>query len=78
MEEGELGTQHIQAFINFKSKARFAKIKKFDTRLHIQPVGMDNGASDYCLKKDTRVAGPWQFGEKPVRRNNKKDWEAIL
>lgn len=32
-------------------------------------VKFDNGASDYCLKEDTRLDGPWEFGLKPARRN---------
>ena len=38
---------------------------------------MDNGASNYCLKDDTRVEGPWEFGTKPVRLNNKTDWADV-
>lgn len=29
------------------------------------------------MKEETRVDGPWEFGEKPVRRNNKMDWEEV-
>lgn len=29
------------------------------------------------MKSETRVDGPWEFGEKPVRRNNKTDWEEV-
>lgn len=29
------------------------------------------------MKEDTRVAGPWEFGVKPLQRNNKVDWEEI-
>ncbi|AXH73225.1 MAG: Rep [Cressdnaviricota sp.] len=29
------------------------------------------------MKEDTRVEGPWEFGEKPVQRNNKEDWEEV-
>lgn len=36
-------------------------------------MGRDNGASDYCLKEETRVEGPWEFGLKPARRNVKGD-----
>jgi len=27
------------------------------------------------MKEDTRVEGPWEFGNKPVRRNAKVDWD---
>jgi len=30
------------------------------------------------MKEDTRVDGPWEFGEKPVRRNTKQDWDVVL
>lgn len=29
------------------------------------------------MKEDTRVDGPYQFGKKPIQRNNKQDWEEI-
>jgi len=40
-------------------------------------VGKDNGASSYCLKEETRVDGPWEFGEKPLKRNDAQDWAKI-
>jgi len=54
-----------------------AKLKKVCGRSHFTPVHRDNGASGYCLKEDTRVDGPWEYGVKPVRRNNKDDWDAV-
>lgn len=38
---------------------------------HFEPVKRDNGASDYCLKEETRLEGPWEFGLKPARKNVK-------
>lgn len=38
---------------------------------------MDNGAGEYCNKEETRLDGPWTFGEKPVKRNSKEDWEQV-
>lgn len=29
------------------------------------------------MKEATREAGPWEFGEKPVRRNNAHDWAEV-
>lgn len=29
------------------------------------------------MKEDTRVEGPWEFGEKPMQRNSATDWEAV-
>ena len=45
---------------------RFCKISSY------HPVKLDN-CPKYCEKDDTRVAGPWTFGEIPLRMNNKED-----
>lgn len=66
LEKGADGTPHIQWFANFKVKCRAAKIKKLDGTCHIEIVKRNNGADDYCLKEDTRVEGPYEFGTKPV------------
>ena len=42
---------------------KFCKFSRFD------PVVMDNGASVYCMKDDSRLEGPWEFGSKPLRQN---------
>lgn len=38
---------------------------------------MNNGADTYCMKEDTRVEGPWEFGTRPVKRNSKEDWARV-
>lgn len=37
----------------------------------------DNGASPYCMKEDTRIDGPWEFGIKPVKPDSKVDWQEV-
>lgn len=51
-------------------------MKKLDHEVHWEPVRRDNGAADYCMKEDTRVEGPEEFGVKPVRMNKKRDIKA--
>lgn len=46
--------------------------------LHAEKVVRNNGADKYCMKEDTRLDGPWEFGVKPVERNNKTDWERVF
>lgn len=77
LEKGEQGTPHIQAFIHMPSNIRASAIKKLDRRLHIEIVKTNNGADDYCMKEDTRLEGPFEFGTKPVKRNSKADWEEV-
>lgn len=66
LEKGEEGTPHIQFFANYKGKARMAALKKACIRAHFQPVKINNGAHTYCMKEETRIDGPWEFGIKPV------------
>lgn len=63
--------------MNFKVPIRGAKISKFWRHGHYEPVKVNNGADDYCMKEDTRVEGPWSFGVKPVKRNSKHDWDRV-
>ena len=77
-ERGNLNsTLHIQFFMNFYEPQRITKITKIDNKIHVEPVYVNNGADLYCMKEDTRIEGPYTFGEKPVRQNNFSDWEDI-
>lgn len=78
LERGAEGTVHVQYFVNFKKPGqRLSYLKKYCARSHFEVVKFNNGADKYCMKEDTRVEGPWEFGEKPVRRNDGHDWEEI-
>ena len=70
-------TPHIQFYVNFNKVARITKITKVDKTIHCEKVLVNNGADRYCMKEDTRVEGPVEYGEKPVRRNVKTDWEEV-
>lgn len=54
-----------------------AALSKVVKECHYTPVKVENGADRYCMKEDTRVDGPFEFGDKPVRRNVKADWEEV-
>lgn len=71
------GTVHIQFYLNFGKPKALTSLKKLCSHSHFSLVKMDNGAHQYCMKQETRVAGPWEFGMKPVQRNNKADWEEV-
>lgn len=38
-------------------------------------VNKDNGASKYCIKEETRLDGPWEFGDMPFNPSKKVDWD---
>lgn len=52
-------------------------MKKICNRTHWEPIKSDKGF-EYCMKEETRVDGPWEYGEKPVKRNSKADWDEVL
>lgn len=69
---------HIQAYGNWSNKIRFGALKRYAPTVNLREVKIDNGVRDYCMKEDTRVAGPWEFGKRPMMRNSKTDWDACL
>ena len=78
LEQGSNGTLHLQFVQNFKNPVRLAHYKKHLPQAHCEPVLVDNGVDKYCMKQETRVDGPWEYGEKPIQRNSRKDWEAVF
>ncbi|AXL65944.1 replication-associated protein [False black widow spider associated circular virus 1] len=63
-ETGEGGTSHYQGYVEFSQPIRFAKVTGFLPRAHWE---MRRGTSaqciEYCSKLDTRVDGPWTYGD---------------
>ena len=74
LEKGKEGTVHLQFYVSLSKdkRQRITGMKKACPHSHWEPVGKDNGASSYCLKEDTRIEGPWEFGEKPAQMNTKE------
>ena len=57
-------TPHIQMFLIFSIGKRFSTIKKYFPRAHIEAVeGTNAEARDYCTKSETRISGPYEYGE---------------
>ena len=78
LERGEKENHpHIQFYMSFPHNARVSKITKVNKRVHVERVKVNNGADRYCMKEETRVEGPVEYGVKPIRRNNKTDWEEV-
>lgn len=73
LEKGEeTGTVHLQIAMNFAIGVKPGRFKKIP--VHATGVQRDNGIFDYASKEKTRIDGPWEFGERPVRRSSKTDW----
>lgn len=63
--------------MNFKDAKTLGGLKKITSRCHWEIIRNDKASHAYVMKEETRVAGPWEFGVKPLRRNNKTDWEEV-
>lgn len=66
LEEGEeKKTRHLQVFLYYQN-ARIGKgLKKIWPTAHIENVENVEAAMKYCKKEETRVQGPFEFGDPP-------------
>lgn len=78
VEKGESGTIHLQFFLHFKESVWFSTLKKLHSKVHFVQVKQNNGADTYCMKEESRLDGPYEFGEKPIKRNSKTDWDSVF
>lgn len=68
IERGASGTLHVQGYVRLSKPTRYGAFKRWlgSDSPHIEPrMGTHEEARDYVTKEDTRVAGPWIFGEEP-------------
>lgn len=57
-------TEHFQIFLVFTISKRFSTIKNLFPTAHIESANGSNiQCRDYCSKSDTRVSGPYEYGE---------------
>nr|AOV86255.1 putative rep protein [uncultured virus] len=59
------GKLHYQGYCEFKNAIRMAQCKRIlgNDGAHLEPrLGTRDEARDYCMKPETRVAGPFEFG----------------
>lgn len=77
LEKGESGTPHYQFFVSFTNKKSLKQLQQIIPNVHytisVQPVD----AINYVSKEETRVEGPWEFGQKPQFKGNKEVKEKI-
>lgn len=60
----ESGRLHLQGYIELSRALRLGGIKQIlGTTVHIEPRrGNRNQARDYCRKEESRIAGPFEYG----------------
>ncbi len=65
-EKGANGTEHYQFFCRFKNANRIAFWKKYNKSIHAEFARDEQASIDYCSKEDSRIEGPWTFGQYKV------------
>lgn len=70
-------SKHIQAYVNYSDAKAVTALHRYSSKTHWEVCRNAADSERYCLKEDTRVEGPWTFGEYPLRRNSKTDWDQI-
>lgn len=75
--EGENSYEHYQGYVKFKAKKVLRWITAHiwtGSRTHWEVKrGTVEQAIDYCSKEETRLAGPFEFGEKPFEKGARTD-----
>lgn len=73
----ETGFVHWQILVVTQRKRRLGWLRSTFGPYHFEPT-RSAAANDYVWKEDTRVEGSqFEFGELPVNRNSKPDWDRI-
>ncbi|MEO5351322.1 MAG: hypothetical protein H7836_17020 [Magnetococcus sp. YQC-3] len=74
-EEGEeTKTPHLQGVCHFKGKIRLSQLKTYYSKRAQWKPSRSEAANAYCVKAETRIAGPW-IKLKPEKKSKKKKQE---
>lgn len=58
------GKLHIQGYLQLKTPKTLQSMKKIDERAHWEYTrGSSEQAAEYCMKEESRVAGPFEIGK---------------
>lgn len=72
-EQGENGTVHLQGYSIWEKQKRLSALKKVHSTAHWETrKGTHEQAKAYSMKLETRVAGPFEFGEVPEAQQGKR------
>lgn len=71
-EVGEAGTPHYQGYVALTRKMRRTQLSKLLPRAWLDVCKSPKDAIEYCRKGETRVEGPWEFGDLNVVTKGKR------
>lgn len=64
LERGAQGTLHLQVYVQLRDPQRPGFVRAlFEDRAHIEYCRDNSACRTYCMKGETRVEGPWEFGQ---------------
>nr|UNR78476.1 replication-associated protein [Banana bunchy top virus associated alphasatellite 4] len=71
---------HLQGVIQLKKKTRLNGAKRLiGGNPHLEPMrGSITEAKAYCTKEQSRIAGPWEFGEMLLKGSNRRKLAELL
>lgn len=73
-EQGEAGTKHLQGYIVWNTPKRLSAIKRYAPTAHWEVRrGTHDQAKAYCSKEETRLSGPFTYGEEPLGSGTRSD-----
>lgn len=76
-EKGEKGTNHLQGYCQLKNRKTLHALKKLHQYAHWEiRKGSHEQARDYCMKQDSRIKGPFEFGKQP-EQGKRTDLDAV-
>lgn len=79
LERGEEGTLHVQVYVQFKPnrKKTLAAIRTIMPGHWEMQRGSNEDCREYVRKEDTRVRGPWEWGQFTAGRGQRCDLEEV-
>lgn len=62
------GTPHLQGYIYWDTLKSLGQVKEMmGDHPHLEPARSDAHAMNYCMKEETRVGGPYEYGTRPAQ-----------
>lgn len=76
-EVGDEGTPHLQGYIYWASAKTLTAVKALmGDAVHLEVPRSDAHAMNYCMKDETRVGGPYEYGVRP-QQGKRNDLMAV-
>lgn len=73
-QKEKVTTEHIQGYAESTKPLKLAGIKKWLPTAHVEPrLGTRDQARDYCMKEESRIAGPWEHGTFSTEQGKRSD-----